>query len=415
MSDISGVSADHSPAPEIPVDVPNPVTTEHEGHAEPDAKPEGKPEKGEKPEAKAEKADKPVSIDDALKRAREKVEKDNAPVKIEDALKPRVMRSAEKSDTKDAKAEDKTEPKRDETGKFAPKDDANKADTKNKDAEAQKLLDWAKSQTKDKSESRPSYTADDAPARVASDVKDLWHTLPHRAREEWTRMHSELTQGYEKHKAGAERDAQLNEFHEMAKQSGKQLPQVLREYVNMENHLRKDLVGGLNEICSRVGVSLKDVAAHIMGQTPDQNASAQDATIRELKAEIAELKGQVGHVSQTFQQQREQSTLQEVTKFAQDNPRFEELSEDIAFFMKSGRAKDLSEAYTLAERLNPAPKPDPASKPAASSAPDIDLSVQTEKGQKSIQGSPTPGSDPVRRPPSKSIEESIRRAMAQAG
>jgi hypothetical protein len=46
-----------------------------------------------------------------------------------------------------------------------------------------------------------------------------------------------------------------------------------------------------------------------------------------------------------------------VAKFASDpaNPRFEELSDDIAFFLKSGRTKDLAEAYQLAERLNPTP------------------------------------------------------------
>ena len=67
------------------------------------------------------------------------------------------------------------------------------------------------------------------------------------------------------------------------------------------------------------------------------------------------VKEQVGGVVQTVTQQREQTTLIEVSKFAETHPRFEELSDDIGFFMKSGRAKDLSEAYTLAERLNPAP------------------------------------------------------------
>jgi hypothetical protein len=75
-----------------------------------------------------------------------------------------------------------------------------------------------------------------------------------------------------------------------------------------------------------------------MGQTPDQNASQQDATIRELKAELPKLESQVGNVTQTFQQQQETATLQEVTKFAEE-PALRRTAEDIAFFMKSGRAK----------------------------------------------------------------------------
>jgi hypothetical protein len=48
-------------------------------------------------------------------------------------------------------------------------------------------------------------------------------------------------------------------------------------------------------------------------------------------------------------------TAEMVTKFAAAHPRFEELSEDIVFFLDTGRANDLAEAYGLAERFNLAP------------------------------------------------------------
>jgi hypothetical protein len=72
-------------------------------------------------------------------------------------------------------------------------------------------------------------------------------------------------------------------------------------------------------------MSLRDVAAKVLGLSPAQGQSAADTT----------------HES--------------VTKFAAEHPRFEELADDIAFFLTSGRTKDIAEAYTLAERLNPAP------------------------------------------------------------
>jgi hypothetical protein len=67
------------------------------------------------------------------------------------------------------------------------------------------------------------------------------------------------------------------------------------------------------------------------------------ATILELRNEIAELKSSVADVD---------STTATIMKFAADHPRFEELSEDICFFLDTGRANDLVEAYELAERFN---------------------------------------------------------------
>jgi hypothetical protein len=237
---------------------------------------------------------------------------------------------------------------------------------------------------------------------------------------EVSRMEREMTAGIEKHRAKAERDDTLTEFHDMAAKSGKDLKSVVAAYVGMENKLRTDLTGGLDEIVQQATngkYSLRDVAAHIMGQTPEQNQSQDSATIRELKQTVARLQEQVGGVTQTFQQQREHATLQEVTKFAEAHPRFEDLAEDIGFFMQSGRAKDLSEAYTLAERLNPAPAQATVVTAEASSAPAKvpDLAEQIRKGSKSPTGAPTPGSDPATRTPSKSIRGALDKAFARAG
>jgi hypothetical protein len=381
MSDTLGAPApaESTPAPEATVELPNPISTEAQPEPQEKSEPKAKPEP---------KADKPISTREALEKATAKVEKDNAPVKTE----------AKPADKAADKAADKTEPvktdkPRDEAGKFA--------------------KDPAKVEAPVKTEAKPSYTAGDPPARFSADAKAVWATLPETVRAETARMERELTQGYEKHKAAAERDSTLNEFHDMAKQAGKDLPSVVREYVNMESLLRKEPVKAMETILSRVGLSPRQYAEHILGQTPDQNASQQDATIRELRQQNATLEERLNRLEGGFNQQRESATLTEINKFAQDNPRFEELAADIAFFMKSGRAKDLPEAYRLAERLNPAPAQ--ASTTAASSAPVIDLSVQTEKGQKSINGAPSPGSSPAAQKPSTSIKEALRKAMAQAG
>jgi hypothetical protein len=386
----AAVVADSGPAPDA--DVGGAVINENAPAFNSPLGSQIPPDAQAKPEAPA----KPASLDDSIDRAIAKsAEKQAAAAK---APEPKADAKA------DAKPEPKAAPERGEGGKFVAKQpDAAAAAAK----DAPKPADPAK----------PSFTASEAPQRFSDDAKKEWATAPESVRRETERAIKELTDGFQKYKQSAERDQTLNEFHEMAKASGKELSGVVREYVNMENKLRTDLLGGLDTICQRMGVSLRDVAAHVMGQKPEEQASQQDAVIRELRQTVARLEQQVGGVTQTIEQQREQATLTEINKFASEHPRFEELAEDIAFFMKSGRAKDLPEAYDLAERLNPAPAGQAKeTAPAASSAAPPEPPVHPDKGQKSINGAPSAGSSPAaKKRTSKSLDEALDRAFGQAG
>jgi hypothetical protein len=358
------------------------------------------PDAQAKPEAPA----KPASLDDSIERAMAK-----SAAKQAEAAKETAKAPEPKADAKaDAKTEAKAAPERGEGGKFVAKEPVKQPDN---------VAGLPKDAPKPAEPAKPSFTASEAPSRFSDDAKKEWATAPESVRRETERAIKELTDGFQKYKQSAERDQTLHEFHEMAKASGKELSGVVREYVNMENTLRTNLLGGLDTICQRMGVSLRDVAAHVMGQRPEEQASQQDAVIRELRQELAAIKQQVGGVTQTIEQQREQATLHEINKFASEHPRFEELAEDIAFFMKSGRAKDLPEAYDLAERLNPAPAGQAKeTAPAASSAAPPEPPVHPDKGQKSINGAPSAGSSPAaKKRTSKSLDEALERAFGAAG
>jgi hypothetical protein len=366
--------ADSAPvsAPEAEAVVtPNPVSTEREPTPEP---------------AKAE-PEKPLSTREALAKAAEKVN------------------AADKPDDKTAPVKSEG-PARTETGKFAPKDgEPAKAVEAAKPVEAPKAVDTA------------PQPASDAPARFSADAKAAWTTAPEPVKAEVTRAIKEMEAGIEKHRASAEAFEPVRKYADMAREGGTTLDKALEAYVGMENMLRADPIKGLNAVCENMGLSLRDVAAHIMGQAPDQQASQSASEVRELKAELAAVKQQLGGVTQTFASQREAQTVEQITAFASqpEHSRFEELADDITFFLTSGRTKDLAEAYRLAERLNPAPASAPANEPAAIPAPAPDLSAQTRKGSLSITGAPSPGSDPANRQPSPSIRDAIRRAAAQAG
>ena len=173
------------------------------------------------------------------------------------------------------------------------------------------------------------------------------------------------------------------------------------------------------------------LAAHIAGQKAEDVQVQQEGTISELRRELADLKQQISGVSTGFQQQQTAATSKEVEVFAAQagNERFYDLMDDIAFFLKSDKIdakmpplERLKAAYQLADRLNPDPKAKPASAQAsdatAASASDAEkeaLAAQTRKGEKSITGAPSAGSDPARREPSSSVKDSLRRAFAQAG
>lgn len=374
--DVGGAPApaETSAAPETVIDTevvhtPNPISTE----TQVDTKPA-------------------PSIDDALDRAEAKVKADAAKEPV--------------------KTEAKADPvKRDETGKYSsdkPKEPI---------AEAAKAVETVAVKA-DPAAPIKAAAPSDSPARFSQDAKDAWATTPDPVKVEVNRAIKELEQGHTKYKTDAEAFHTIREFDEMAKRGGTDLRTALGKYVGMEQLLRQDNIKGLQAICDNIGIPLREVAAKILGQTPEENASQSDATIRELKHELAGLKQQLGGVTQHITHQRETSLMDNITSFAAkpENSRFDELADDIAFFLKSGRTQDLSEAYRLAERLNPAPAQATVdTKPTASSAAAIDLVAQTQKGSKSINGAPSSGSNPALRKPSKSLDESLDRAFAALG
>lgn len=206
----------------------------------------------------------------------------------------------------------------------------------------------------------------------------------------------------------------LKPYLQLAQQHGVRVEQAMQNYVNLEQTLLRDPERGLQMVADYAGINLREYAAKLLNQSPEEVQSQQDQTIRELRTELASLKQQLGGVTHTIQQQTVKQTEQMVVEFAERHPRFDELADDIKFFLESGRTNDLSEAYELAERLNPAPAPK-ASTPAPEEKPAEQPVAHTHKGSKSISGAPSAGSSPAKREPSKSIRDALRRAAAQVG
>jgi hypothetical protein len=363
-----------APHDEAAVSTPNPIST--------------KP-----PEASAETSDKKtVSTREALQKAAAQVKE-----RSEQTQKTPPV------ETK-PKAEDKTDPKaaRETAGK------PNTAQVQQPQRQTQQT-----EQQPAQSQSQSKFTA---PERFSADAKAAWETAPEPVKAEVHRALRELEQGHQKYKADADAFGEIREYADMAKQHGTSVKDALTRYTGLERRLTSQdpqtKSSAIVEVLRYAGVSPHHFASQILGIRPDQARSQQDDTIYALRRELADLKQQVGGVTSTISEQHKNNTLNEIAKFAENHPRFDELGETIAKLISTGMAGDLAEAYEMADRLSPAV--DTAGSQTTATTQTDDLQAQTLKGSKSVAGAPSAGSDPARKgKPSSSIREALRRAQAQ--
>lgn len=391
-----------APIAEEVVTPPNPISTESENE------PTGKT----------------PSIDEALDRAAAKVEaKAKAKGESERDQPAEVGKPARAEDGRFATKE--ATPKDGAKDDKAPKDAA-KPEPKSDDQAAAKPPGEA-AQNGDQTSKPPATepAKHPAPARFSTDAKAAWDAAPEPVRAEVARMERELSAGIEKYRTRAERDEQLEEFHQLASRSGTDVKTALTKYTNMETLLRQNPLRGLEEVCANIGVSLKDVAQIVLGQTPDQERSQAEATIRELRNQVAGLQEQIAGVTDRFVQQDQRAVETQVAEWAADKPLFDVLAPHIAQEMQATGSRDLDQVYQavlqkhpqLAALASPPPAADPATiKPAASEAPAApDPEAQTRKGSKSITGAPSAGSTPGAKRRLPSIDEAIDAAFAATG
>lgn len=290
---------------------------------------------------------------------------------------------------------------RDESGRFKPKDAPAIA------PEAQAVAEVAKAPTE-----KPAAIASEPPARFSADAKAAWATAPEPVKAEVSRAIKELETGIQQHQAVLE---PLKPWINMAKQHGTTVHDAMVRYTGLEKALKagdpQQKLQALEDVFETAGISPREYAAHIMGQPADRVASQSDATIRELRQELAAVKQQIGGVTTSIQQRHEAEVKAQVETFAREHPRLneQEFGQTVARLLESKMADNLQGAYEMAERLNPAPVVDaPPAAPAASTKP----TDQTRKASLSIAGAPASGSNPVNRKAPATARESLDRAFA---
>lgn len=291
---------------------------------------------------------------------------------LDDTLKAEVERAVkgeEKPKDKDPKAKDAEDPKEE---KPEPK---TKPEPKAEEKDAEKP-DEAKAKPEDEAEAKakpePKASAyRDPPSGFDDAAKKDWEATPESVRGAMNRRFQEMERGIHKHQQTAQEYEPIRKYADMAKQHGTDLPTALQRYTNMEAQLRQNPMQGLQAVVANLGltkpdgspVTLRDVAASVMGQTPDQAASRQEATINQLNQRIEQLQQQIGGLSQHHEQQQEQQKVQsaqtEWDTFQAAHPRATELEPQIAEFLTKYPADGMSagerlqDAYDWAVSRNP--------------------------------------------------------------
>jgi DNA-binding transcriptional MerR regulator len=232
---------------------------------------------------------------------------------------------------------------------------------------------------------------------------------------EINRAFSELERGVNEYRAKYE---PVRQYAEMAEQQGTTLAAAMANYIGLEDALRANPIQGLDRVCQNLGLTLRDVAAHVMGQQPEP----VDAQVQHLSTQLQQLKGELAQYRAAKQRQDEETqakTLETVSGFASSQPRFAELQHQIAWALKTeaiprtgDAAKDLQNAYEFAARLIPAAVPAPVAALAATAAP-TPIPAQTRRAGISIDGAP--GSNPTVRPKAKNSDEAVDRSFDHLG
>lgn len=384
-----------------------------------------------------------VSIDDAVERAAAKVAEKNAleakrVAETVDGKKPAAEVVKDAKDPKAKAAADKAAADKAATDKAAaekkaaaqPRDKDGKLQSPDPDKRAEKAIDDRRRDEHAKSPHK------DAPARFDDGAKKDWELTPESVKGATTRTIRELEDGVKKYKGDADAFDTVREYADNAKKNGTDLKTALSKYTGIDAALQKDLRQGFELLVQNLGlkkqdgspVSFYDIAMAVAGQRPEARQSHHEATVASLTNEVADLKRQLTGVSENITKQRVSATEDQVREWssAEGHERFEELAEEITFFLHSGRVdpdlpalQRLEEAYRLAELLHPAPGSDPVD-----ADNDEDDAAQTRSGKpaaqaggKSISGAPASGSDPVRKKkgPAPSIDEAIARAKQRMG
>lgn len=359
----------------------------------------GAPDLNEPKVVEPPKVEKPESPGDTLKGELARIREEEAKTEEAKAGQGKEEPKADKGEVKaDEKAEDKAkeekaERERAKDGKFA-KTEKLETPVEGKEGAPEKVAT-----EQDGSERRPSEGRQhvEPPARFLPKEKELWGNVPNSVKSAIQRISQEYEAEVTQHREASENWQKLSKFDQMAKQHNTNVHEALERYTALDGLLQNNPIEAIRQIMATRGITPEQYAHHVMNNPDAHRApapqAAPDPAVKQMGSEVENLKSQIE------QMRLEKAAADIITPFRAANPRYDELQDDIALFLQSGKIpasfspqERLEAAYDMAVRINPTS--------AVAAAPVVEaIAAKTERpakldaGTKSIRGAPT-GQDP---------------------
>lgn len=250
----------------------------------------------------------------------------------------------------------------------------------------------------------------DPPQRFSEAARADWAGAPESVRGAVHGMMREFSGAYQAYRSDHEAMNEIRPFHDLATQHGTNLKTALTNYWNMEQKLRADPIAGLDLLVNNLNLQtpqgqrlgLRDVAYHVLSQTPDQLQALQGKQAQSAQShQIGQLHQTVQALTQGFQQLHQERqyvyTSAQVDQFAQTHPRVDELGDLIAYEISLGH--DLPTAYRRAELLRPTQAAQTRTTPAQTRSRSISGAPDTgpSDGQRSRSDKPIGRRDAIER------------------
>ena len=221
-------------------------------------------------------------------------------------------------------------------------------------------------------------------------AKAAYAELPETVKEAIAKREEEVSQGFARYGG-------LKQYAEIAERNGTTLAQAVNDYAKIEDGLRRDFVSGIDAINARFGINpVKFIQAyaarHGVDFTGQQTAQAgyqpphvdPDAIIQRATAALEE----------KFAVRESQSAIEQFKNDPQ-NQYFENVREDMAILLQSGKAKNLQEAYDRACWMHPEIRAVLLKSQTTNATPSNAAAVQKAKAAaKAVGGAPSPGFNP---------------------
>jgi hypothetical protein len=253
-------------------------------------------------------------------------------------------------------------------------------------------------------------------ARMSDRAKADWDKVPDTVRMDAHRIAREVDGAFRQYKGAHDYMQTLAPYVKMAAEQGTHLSKVLENHVGIEAKLREDPIGGLEVIVHNLNlhtpegqkITLRDVAWHVLNQTPEQQQLVQgrnEATA--MRLQIEQMRREQQALANEYRRmqyaQHFHTTRGAVDQYADQRPRFDELGDLIHREIQLGFSLD--EAYRRADLLRPAT--------AAQTRDGPTTAAQTRTPDRSISGAPSSGTaaNGARGGKPVSRQEAIKRAV----